>query len=369
MRARAITIQHMVPTLFRRMAEALQPGEQFESLRVLRLGGERVDGSDVDLFRRTCPPDAGLLLGLASTESVSIFVQWWADEAARADGPRVPVGRANPGFKITIVGDDGRPAPDGEVGELVLTSRYIGLGYWNEPELTARVFAVDPADPEVRSFRTGDFGRRRPDGLLEFHGRADHQIKLHGHRIELGEIESALRRCAGVRDAGAVVRTDAGGSLRAIVAYAELIPGAGAILPRHLMAMATRHLPPAMMPAAIVILEALPRLPNLKIDRLRLAALDAARALLPSDRADDPLLDEVAGIFETVLGIGNATPEDSLPSLGGDSLQAVEIMAEIEARFGLVVPEDIFAARSNIRDVASWIASEQTSRHRRRVAG
>jgi acyl carrier protein len=135
------------------------------------------------------------------------------------------------------------------------------------------------------------------------------------------------------------------------------------------MAMVARLLPSAMMPAAIAILEALPRLPNLKIDRARLAELDTARANLPSDRADDPLLDEVAGIFEKVLGVGDATPEDSLSSLGGDSLQAVEIMAEIEARFGFSVPGDIFAARSDIRDVAACISAEQASRRRLRVSG
>jgi acyl carrier protein len=115
-----------------------------------------------------------------------------------------------------------------------------------------------------------------------------------------------------------------------------------------------------MVPAHLYILEALPRLPNLKIDRIGLAELDAARAL-NSDRRDDPLVDEVAEVFEMVLGVSGAGPEDNLPSLGGDSLQAIEIISELEARFGLRVPSDVFEARHNIRDLAMWIGAECAS--------
>src|SRR5690606_8962669 len=99
------------------------------------------------------------------------------------------------------------------------------LGYWNEPALTANAFAVDPGDPGARVFRTGDLGRLRPDGLYEFVGRKDRQVKISGIRIEPGEVEQALRNCDGINEAVVVVRRNPDGAAKALVAYVEPIPG------------------------------------------------------------------------------------------------------------------------------------------------
>jgi acyl-CoA synthetase (AMP-forming)/AMP-acid ligase II len=130
------------------------------------------------------------------------------DPAMRATCPRLPVGRAIPGRRVDLVGEDGEVVAEGEVGEVVVTSRYIAQGYWREPELTARSFAVSPSDAQQRCYHTGDLVRRRADGLVEFIGRKDNQIKLRGYRIEPDEVESALKACSGVKDAAVIVRTD-----------------------------------------------------------------------------------------------------------------------------------------------------------------
>jgi non-ribosomal peptide synthetase component F len=140
-------------------------------------------------------------LPLFGSTECGIFAHGFADTRLRAAGGRLPVGRVLLDVRVTIEGDDGRPVSDGEVGEFVLASRYLALGYWRDPDLTARAFAVDPADPKTRIFKIGDTGRMRPDGLLEFIGRKDQQIKLRGHRIEIGEIGAALGGCPGVEDA------------------------------------------------------------------------------------------------------------------------------------------------------------------------
>jgi acyl-coenzyme A synthetase/AMP-(fatty) acid ligase/acyl carrier protein len=290
---------------------------------------------------------------------MSVYAHWRVDEALRDEFPRPPVGRTVPGFSVTIVDEHGRAVPDGETGEITVSSRYVALGYWNEPDLTARTFTVDPSNTDVRTVRTGDLGRLRSDGLLEFLGRADSQIKLHGHRIETGEVESALRGCAGVRDAAVVVRRSEDGVPRALVAYCELTSETNGPLPRHLRSMLRQALPVFMVPAEVLVLEELPRLPNLKVDRVMLAELDVAGTRQRSNRSDDPLIDEVALIFERILEISGATPEDNLPSLGGDSLQAVLVAAELEARFGFAIPLEIFETRRSIRGLASWIAAEQ----------
>ena len=185
----------------------------------------------------------------------------------------LPIGRILPDASVTIADEDGRAVAQGEIGEFVVASRYIALGYWGDPDLTARTFKVDPADSSIRIFRTGDMGRMRPDGLLEFVGRNDQQIKLRGHRIELGEIEFVLAGCDGVADAAVVVRRDEAGLPRSLIAYVELNPGIE-LQPRDLKSMLWNCLPQYMIPATINIIDPLPRLPNLKI---RPYAADADR--------------------------------------------------------------------------------------------
>jgi acyl-coenzyme A synthetase/AMP-(fatty) acid ligase/acyl carrier protein len=357
---RRLTIFRGVPHLFRAIVEA-RGGRKLEAVRLVYLSGDRVESEDIETFRRGFPASSQLWVTLGSTEASTSYCQWQIDPGLLEPGLPAPVGRALPERRVTLLDESGQAVADGEIGEFVVSSRYIALGYWNDPELAAARFGVDPEDPEVRTLRTGDLGRRRPDGLFEFVGRKDHQIKLRGQRIEPSEIESVLRVSPGVRDAAIVVRRSDEGVARALVAYCERDPEEHGLMPRHLLRRLAQALPEFMVPAHLVILDALPRLPNLKIDRRRLAEIDAEHALRPAGRAGDPLLDEVTGIIETALGVKGATPEDNLASLGGDSLQAVEIMAEIETRFGLAVPEDIFASRRNIRDLASWIAAKRAS--------
>jgi amino acid adenylation domain-containing protein len=220
---RKITIYRSSPTLMRRIADVLAPDQRLDSVRLGMLVSERVDWADYDIFRRVFAPEAFLLVTFGSTECP--IARWFVDDSVRATSARLPVGRVFPGRTLSIVDEHGSPVADGEIGEFVVTSSDMALGYWRDPVATARVFAVDPTDPEVRTFKTGDLGRRRPDGLLEFAGRKDEQIKLRGHRIEPAEIESALAVCDGVGDAAVVVRRDGSGVPRSLAAYVALRPG------------------------------------------------------------------------------------------------------------------------------------------------
>lgn len=361
--ARRITICRMVPVLLRRIAEVLRPGQRLESVRVLGLGSQRVDWSDYDVFRRYCSPDAFLIVGIGSTECGGNFCHWFVDERLRTADGRLPIGRVLPDATVTIVGDDGNAVGPGEVGEFVLASRYIALGYWRDPERTAAAFAVDPTDSSVRVFRTGDTGRRRPDGLLEFAGRDDQQIKLRGHRIELGEVEFALAKCAGVEDAVVVVRRNENGMPRSLAAYIEMREGASDLRRRSLRRALITQLPQYMIPATINIVDRLPRLPNLKIDRPKLARLDAARVTQTSAPPDDPMVTKLIEVFERVLGDVKATADDNIHTLGGDSLQAVRIALELESRLGVAIPVDVFEAAQTIGELANWIAGQGGAAH------
>jgi amino acid adenylation domain-containing protein len=358
LRSDRITVLNVAPTLFRHIARTLGSGELFTSLRIVKLSTDRSSWSDVDEFRRVCPADSFLYLALGSSEC-AIHLHWFVDDSVRATSSQLPAGRAIANRNVMLTDDAGNPVADGEVGEVVVASRYIASGYWNAPDLTGRAFTVDPAHPEIRIFRTGDMGRWRPDGLFEWVGRKDEQIKLRGHRIHPGEIENALLAFPEVADAAVVVRGNADGIPRSLAAYVMLRPEVQGLLPRHLAAMLRQRLPHYMVPWPIFIIGDFPRLPSLKIDKIALAEMDANRMDLGFPRIENPIIAEVAKVFEQVLEVTGATADDNLASLGGDSLQAVDVAAELERRFGIIVSEETMAAAHTIQDLALWIADQQ----------
>jgi amino acid adenylation domain-containing protein len=350
LRARGITVFRSSATLFRHVAEAA--GEDgLPALRLVALGGDRVDWADYDTFRRICGPEARFASHLGATEC-SIFAEWFVEEAARGDGGGLPVGRQNPGYRVRLIDEDGADVAGGETGEFLIESARVAQGYWRDPERTNEAFGAG-SETGLRTYRTGDLGRRRPDGLYEAAGRRDHQIKLRGFRIDLGEIESALRACSGVRDGAVVARRSAGGAVQALAAYVELEPGVRKLLPRHIISMLSQRLPAHMLLADVVVLDALPWLANFKIDRRKLEAMDAVRPDRSSAPPPDPAAAMVIGAFRKVLGRSDIGTQDDLLSLGGDSLQAVDIALELETALGVEVPPEAIDMTCPIGELAA----------------
>jgi amino acid adenylation domain-containing protein len=358
-RRRGITMFMSVPTVLRRIADALGPGERLGSVRQARLGGDRVEWRDVAAARRIFAPDVHVNISAGSTECSTTYVQWFVDDALRAGDDRLPIGRPLPGLDLRILDPEGMEVADGSPGEIVVSSRYLARGYWREPGMTAAAFQPDPEDHWARVFRTGDMGVRRPDGLIEFAGRKDDLVKLRGHRIEPAEIERALRGCMGVADAAVHIRRRPSGEASALVAYVELEPNVQGLLPRHIMAMASRSLPAFMRPSIAFVLDALPRLAILKIDRAALARMDSERVVALAERTQDPLLDEVAQAFEHVLKTRGATADDTLLSLGGDSLQAIDVVLELERRLGVSIELETFRQSASIRSLARTLIPQE----------
>ena len=358
---REVTLINCSPTLLRHIVEGLDPGQRLDSVRLVTIGGERVDWGDVDVVRRGCRPDARMVVHLGATEVWVLHSQWFVDEAIRPNSPLMPVGRGMPGRTVTLVDDEGRHVPDGEIGEVVVSSRGLAQGYWREPDLTAAAFGSDPSDPSLRTYRTGDLARQRPDGLREFAGRKDEQIKLHGYRVEPGEVEGALRGCSGVRDAAVVVRRSVKGVAKALAAYVELQPGVDGLRSRHLMAMLAQRVPAHMMPAVIVIVDALPWLPNFKMDRQTLQKIDAEAGSAPAGPAD-PVVTEIIGLFERILAAEGAQADDNLLSLGGDSLNAAEIAVELKRLYGLEMDVADFDPTRSMTEWATLAGGARTAR-------
>jgi natural product biosynthesis luciferase-like monooxygenase protein/FkbM family methyltransferase len=190
-------------------------------LRALLLGGEALPAPLAARLREALP--AAAIHNMYGPTEATI---WSLTQRVEAAGERVPIGRPLANNSVYVLDRGLRPLPPGAPGEIFLGGEAVAAGYWRQPERTAERFLPDPfaARPGSRLYRTGDLGRFRPDGALDFLGRADHQVKIRGHRVELGEIEAALRLHPGVREAVVTAREEAPGDLR-LAAY--VVPLAG----------------------------------------------------------------------------------------------------------------------------------------------
>jgi len=209
-----VTIYHSVPSIFQRM---LGTGRVFSSLRVIRLEGDQVAKHHVELFKAKFGPDVTLVNGLGATET-GISHQYPIRFDSVIAGSVVPVGYPTSDMSGLILDGSGAVLPPGSVGEIAIKSRYLAIGYWRQPDLTAQRFVPDPSGGPERIYRTGDLGRMGPDGCLEYLGRSDHAIKLHGRWIDVHAIELALSRLDSVQDAVVVVRDGKSGHPK-LVAY------------------------------------------------------------------------------------------------------------------------------------------------------
>ena len=239
-----------------------------------------------------------------------------------------PIGRPIANTRVYVLDEQGEPVPVGVNGELYIGGAGVARGYLKRPELTAERFVPDPYGEEAgaRLYRTGDVGRWRADGNVEFVGRNDFQVKVRGFRIELGEIESRLAEQAGVREAVVVVREDTVGDKRLVAYYTARQPedGVGA---EQMRAHLAAKLPEYMVPEAYVRLEALPLTPNGKLDRRGLPAPEAeayaVQGYEPPQGETEKLLAE---IWAEVLHVERVGRHDNFFALGGHSLLAITLV-------------------------------------------
>jgi natural product biosynthesis luciferase-like monooxygenase protein len=234
----------------------------------------------------------------------------------------IPLGRPLANQQIHILDSRLQPLPPGVPGELAIGGDGVVRGYFQRPELTAERFVPDTIRGTGRLYRTGDLARWRDDGVLEFLGRLDHQVKVRGYRIELGEIEAALAEQPGVAQAIVIAREDQPGDAR-LVAYLVGTNLDGAALREALRA----RLPEFMLPSAFVMLDEFPHTPNGKIDRKALPAPDAVAATAPTAEFVAPTSDlesQIAEVWKDVLKLAQVGTRDNFFDLGGHSLLAVQ---------------------------------------------
>ncbi|MFI6346388.1 amino acid adenylation domain-containing protein [Streptomyces sp. NPDC050560] len=268
-------------------------------------------------------------------------------DVAGQDTELVPIGSPIPGTTMYVLDEHLQPTPVGAVGEVHIGGVGLARGYTGRPGQTAERFLPDPyGRPGARLYRTGDLARVLPDGSVDFAGRVDHQVKLRGYRIELDEIEAVLTAEPGVRDAVVVLRDER------LVGYVVGDADPGALRER-----AAAALPPYMVPAALVTLDALPLTANGKTDRRALPAPGREELTGSGYRAPSgPAQEAVAAVWARVLKVERPGADDSFFDLGGDSISAVGLAGELRAAGLDISVADVFAART-IAGLAELVAA------------
>lgn len=354
-----VTAMVMTVALFNQYRVALAPA--LRQLKYCLIGGEAVDARvALDVLQQSPPAH---LINIYGPTEATVFVATHDIRPESISARAVPIGRPVANTRLYILDRFGEPVPTGVTGEICVAGAQVGRGYWNRPELTAQRFGEDPfvvADQQAESgrlYKTGDLGRWRADGVLEYVGRNDFQIKLRGFRIEAGEIENALRQCAGVRDAVVMLQRDGIAEPR-LVAYlvADNRDDDAAWL-ADISAQLAVHLPDYMIPAAYVTLLALPLTAHGKLDRRALPTPDfTAAGAAPWQSPQGESEQQLAQVWQTVLGVPAAGRHDNFFALGGHSLLAVRLSEQLRQLGYRLDVRTIFRA-TTLAEMATYLVA------------
>ncbi|HEV7506310.1 MAG TPA: amino acid adenylation domain-containing protein [Thermoanaerobaculia bacterium] len=335
-REHGVTVVDFVPAMLAAFL-AEEDVETCVSLRQIVAGGDTLTPElrDRVLARLPVPLDNSY----GPTEITIDTTRWVCVSGQETD--RVPIGRPISNSRLYVVDAELRPVPVGVAGELLVGGAGVARGYLRRPGLTAERFVPDPFGGQAgeRLYRTGDLVSWLPDGSLDFLGRLDHQVKVRGFRIELGEIEAALAALPGVREAVVLARSDRSPDALRLVAYVT-----GEATAETLRNALRERLPDYMVPAAFVMLAAMPMTANEKIDRKALSALETEQPgttdayTAPRTREEEIL----ATVWAQVLRLPRVGVDDNFFELGGDSILSVQIVARARQAGLLFTVREIF---------------------------
>jgi amino acid adenylation domain-containing protein len=357
-----ITVYHSTPTVYRHFVNELGGATRkfnFTKLRVAVLGGEKVTRADVESYQRHFASDCLFVNGLGPTEA-TVTLQNFIDKQTKITGESVPIGFPVENTDVLLLNKSGKPA---EVcGEIAIKSEHVALGYWKNPEATARAFSTNGDGPHVRTYRTGDMGRRLPDGSIRFEGRKDFQIKIRGFRVELGEIEAVLGSHAQVRECAVVALENNGGDTK-LIAY--VVPTATVpSLRTELRDFLKQKLPEYMVPGAFIVIDSLPLTASGKLNRRALPAPESLECDTVDTRKVDPrtpLQALLVAIWSGLLGVTTIGIDDNFFELGGHSMLAVLLFAQIEKRLGKRLPLATLFQAPTVAQLAAVIQKDWTS--------
>ncbi|MFK3781756.1 amino acid adenylation domain-containing protein, partial [Agrobacterium sp. NPDC089420] len=341
-----ITVMQATPSLWRALLH--DHGKELYGLRSL-VGGEALPADLAQAMAELGHP----VLNVYGPTETTIWSTAMPLEGRDIAAP--PIGRPIWNTRLYVLDRRGNPLPPGFAGELYIGGMGVAKGYLNRPELTQERFLPDPfAADDSRMYRTGDMACWRVDGVMEYLGRNDHQIKIRGFRVEPGEIEAALAAHPGVRQAVVILREDQGQGKR-LVAYVVATPG-HTVDDHELSATLACSLPSQMIPSRYVVLEAIPLNGNGKIDRNALpvpkwqAHHEGVAPRTETEKA-------IAQIWCESLGVDAVGIHDSFFDLGGDSLDAVGMIATVRSRLNVAIPLEAIFESPTIAELSNLLGA------------
>ncbi|QBF27507.1 amino acid adenylation domain-containing protein [Pseudomonas tructae] len=341
-----VSTLHFVPSMLQAFLLDEQVGQCTGLKRIVCSGEALPVDAQQQVFAKL--PQAGLYNLYGPTEA-AIDVTHWTCRDEGADS--VPIGEPIANLGTYVLSADLEPVAVGVIGELYLTGEGLARGYHRRPGLTAERFVASPFVAGQRLYRTGDLARQRPDGVIEYAGRIDHQVKIRGLRIELGEIEARLLELAEVREA-VVLAVEGVGGLQ-LVGY--LVPSDAAVLTAdaqsqaalrdQLKASLLRNLPDYMVPTHLLFIEQMPLSANGKLERRALPGIEALLAMRSFRAPQTELECQVAAVWAQLLGVEQVGLDDDFFSLGGHSLLATQLIARVREQLGVEVElKSVFTA-------------------------
>ncbi|WP_156665248.1 non-ribosomal peptide synthetase, partial [Rhodococcus phenolicus] len=348
LRREHVTVLNQTPTAFYQLVEADRAAaDSGLSLRWVIFGGEALDLAQLERWYRRHPDSAPTLVNMYGITETTVHVTALPlDRRSAAAATASVIGDAVPGLRLRILDARLHPVPVGVAGDLYVAGDQLTHGYLGRPDLTAGRFVADPhGAPGSRLYRTGDLARRTRTGNVEYLGRSDFQVQWRGFRVELGEVEAALMRCPGIARAVAVVHHDeragADNTTDRLVGY--VVPETGVDVDvAATLATVAADLAAYMVPATLMVLEALPTTATGKLDRRALPAPDFA-ALSTSTRAPAGEIEtRLVELFAQVLGVDTVGVDDSFFALGGDSIMSIQLVARAKTTGLDFTPRDVF---------------------------
>lgn len=350
MNERRITVYASASSLFRNFMRTVDSSTSLPHVRLVRLSSDAATWDDFRAMRQ-CFPMASMMHGMGNSECGATLASIvLPPDTPPGDGP-LPLGWLNDRLDVRIVDENDVECPPGKIGTIVVRSRLLSPGYWRDPELTARVFFDEPDG--TRGYRGGDLAFVNEQGHLVHAGRRDATHKIRGQRVDITEVEKSLARIPEVVEAATVVASRPDGEVY-LIGYVVIQPGSS-LTPEKLRMLARGFMPRHLIPSVLVVLDALPRAANGKVDRVRLRSLPppAMRTGGAAPRSDTEGM--LVRLWEKAFGQSGIGALDDFFDLGGDSLIAAVIAAGIEDETGFRVSFKSFFDRSVLSEMAASI--------------
>lgn len=355
-----ITHIHFVPSLAYLFLNACHQ-TKCPSIRRFLLTGEAVSTELENRFKETFP--GAECWNLYGPTEAAVHASSWLCGQENSDHT-VPIGSALPNTRLYVVDSRMNLVPPGLVGELLIGGVQVARGYINRPELTAERFVDDPfSDEPFKAYHTGDLVKMRSDGVLEYIGRNDFQVKVRGLRIELGEIESTILHYPGITQVAVLAREDRDKDQR-LVAYIVADTELTSWLP-DLKAHIGRALPDYMMPQHFIQLTTLPLISSGKVDRKSLPAPDLTATAGPDYAAPETRLEsELSQLWSDVLGVPKVGVTANFFDMGGHSLLGTQMLAQIKSQYGVTLGLGKLFEAPTVRTMARLVTQSTGSKER-----